>query len=242
MNGLTKEEELGLKDKQRVIDSSAMNDEYKENYLNSYFEDLNLSIQEPDWSQMIIHAMEFHDFYDCKSLLDMMEDGEFVCKYKHELETKFEEMLTWFIKVRLGITTRPILPYASHNRKVDLLGLYMVVKRDGGYRNVTDNNRWAVVAKDMGYEYHNDEFMRIIYAMHLDVLVYHYKFKTVQGRVIDKEVIKESEGSSDARHERRKSAGDLQDKEAMQHCALFAGNGWEGAMKMQKKCRKFNFK
>ncbi|KAF5818920.1 putative transcription factor & chromatin remodeling ARID family [Helianthus annuus] len=139
---------------------------------------------------MIIHAMEFHDFSDCKSLLDMMKDGEFVFKYNHELETKFEEMLTWFIEARLGITTRPIPPYASDNMKVDLLRLYMVVKRDRGYRNVTDNNLWAVVAKDMGFEYHDGEFMRIIYAMYLDVLIYYYKFKTVQGRVIDKEVIK----------------------------------------------------
>ncbi|KAM0042755.1 putative transcription factor interactor and regulator CCHC(Zn) family [Helianthus debilis subsp. tardiflorus] len=69
MNGLTKEEELGLKEKQGVIDASTMNDEYKEKYLNSYFEDLNLSSQEQDWSLMIIRAMEFHDFADCKSLL-----------------------------------------------------------------------------------------------------------------------------------------------------------------------------
>ncbi|KAJ0605134.1 putative transcription factor & chromatin remodeling ARID family [Helianthus annuus] len=215
VNGLTKEEELGLKEKQRLIDLSAVNDEHKENYLNSYFEDLNLTTQEPNWSQMIIHAMEFHDFSDCKSLLNMMEDGEFVFKYNHELETKFAEILTWFIEARLGITTRPIPPYASDNRKVDLLRLYMVVKRDGGYRNVTDNNLWAVVAKDMGFEYHDGEFMRIIYAMYLDVLIYYYKFKTVQGRVIDKEVIKEEEGSSDARHERRKSAGDVQAEEAI---------------------------
>ncbi|KAJ0591847.1 putative transcription factor & chromatin remodeling ARID family [Helianthus annuus] len=241
VNGLTKEEELGLKEKQRVIDASAVNDEYKENYLNSYFEDLDLSMQQPDWSQMIIHAMEFHDFTDCKSLLDTMEDGEFVFKYKHELETKFEEMLTWFIKVKLGITTRPIPPYASDNRKVDLLGLYVMVKRDGGYRNATDNNLWPVVAKDMGYEYHDGEFLRIIYAMYLDVLVYYYKFKMIQGRVMDKEVIKEGEGSSDTRHERRKSAGDVRDEKAMQHYALFAGNDWEGAMKLQKKMPEVRF-
>ncbi|KAJ0837324.1 putative transcription factor & chromatin remodeling ARID family [Helianthus annuus] len=180
-----------MKEKQRVIDQSVVNDEYKENYLNSYFEDLNLSSQEPDWSLMIIHAMEFHEFSHGKSLLDMMEDGEFVFKYKHELEIKFEEMLEWFINIKLGISTRPIPPYTNDNRKVDLLDLYMVVKQDGGYRNVTNNNLWAVVAKDMGYEYDDGEFMRIMYAMYLDVLVYYYKFKTVQGRVIDKEVVEQ---------------------------------------------------
>ncbi|KAM0009000.1 putative transcription factor & chromatin remodeling ARID family [Helianthus debilis subsp. tardiflorus] len=188
VNGLTKEEELSLKVKQRVVELSAVNEKHKENYLNSYFDDLNLSSQEPDWSQMIIHAMEFHDFSDCKSLLEMMEDGEFVFKYKLELEGKFEEMLTWFITVKLGISTRPIPPNAADNKKVDLLGLYMVVERDGGYRNVTDNNIWPVVEKDMGYEYHDGEFMRIIYVMYHDVMIYYYKFKMVQGRAPDKEV------------------------------------------------------
>ncbi|MFS7952933.1 putative transcription factor & chromatin remodeling ARID family [Helianthus anomalus] len=122
---------------------------------------------------MIIHAMEFQDFSDCKSLLEMMENGEFVFKYKHELEEKFEDMFTWFITVKLGISTRPIPPNAADNKKVDLLGLHMVVERDGGYRNVTDNNMWPMVAKVMGYEYHDGEFMRIIYAMNLDVLVYY---------------------------------------------------------------------
>ncbi|MFS7952946.1 hypothetical protein Hanom_Chr07g00612881 [Helianthus anomalus] len=43
VNGLTKEEELGLKEKQRVVELSAVKEKHKENYLNSYFEDLNLS-------------------------------------------------------------------------------------------------------------------------------------------------------------------------------------------------------
>ncbi|MFS7912210.1 putative transcription factor & chromatin remodeling ARID family [Helianthus anomalus] len=232
ITGLAKEEEIGMKEKQRVIDQSAVNDEYKKNYLNSYFEDLNLSSQELDWILMIIHAMEFHEFSHCKSLLDMMEDGEFVFKYKHELEIKFEEMLNWFINVKLGISTRPIPPYASDSRKVDLLGLYMVVKRDGGYINVTDNNLWVVLVKDMGYEYHDGEFMRIMYTMYLNVLVYYYKFKAVQKRVFDKEVVEQDDGPLDSRHERRKSDGDLQDEETIQHYALFAGNEREGAKKM----------
>ncbi|MFS7969413.1 hypothetical protein Hanom_Chr09g00808901 [Helianthus anomalus] len=116
----------------------------------------------------------------------------------------------------------------------------MVVKCDGVYKNVTDNNLWVVVAKDMGYEYHDGEFMRIMYPMYLDVLVYYYKFKAVQERVFDKEVVKQDEGPSDSRHERRKSDGDLQDKETIRHCALFAGNDWEGAKKLPKKRHRFD--
>ncbi|MFS7919393.1 putative transcription factor & chromatin remodeling ARID family [Helianthus anomalus] len=242
MNGLSKEEELGLKEKLRVMELNDVNEKYKENYLDSYFVDLNISSQYPDWSVMIIRAMEFHDFTDCKSLLDMMEDCKFVFKYKHELERKFEEMLTWFITVKLGITTRLIPPYETDNKSVDLLGLYMVVEHDGGYRNVTDNNMWRVIEKDMGYEYHDGEFMRIISAMYLDVLVYYYSFKSVQEKVNDKEMIKEGESSSAGFREIRRSADAIQDEGAMDHYALYAGNDWEGAWKMHKKRRRFDFK
>ncbi|MFS7945669.1 putative ARID DNA-binding domain superfamily [Helianthus anomalus] len=141
--GLTKEDELGMKEQQRVINHGSKDDEYKLDYLNSYFESLNLSSHEPDWNVMILQAMYFYDFQDFKELLDMLEDVEYVFKYKHELEIKFEEMLEWFIKIKLGISTRPIPPYSAHNRKIELHELY-VVKREGGHKNVTSNNLWAV--------------------------------------------------------------------------------------------------
>ncbi|KAJ0853686.1 putative transcription factor interactor and regulator CCHC(Zn) family [Helianthus annuus] len=241
ITGLTKEDELGMKEKQKVISHSSVNEEYKANYLNSYFENLHLSSLKPDWNVMILQAMEFHDFTNCKSLLDMLEVGEFVFKYKHELEVKFEEMLEWFIKIKLGISTRPIPPYSADNRKIDLLDLYMVVKRDGGYKNVTANNLWAVVAKDMGYDYNDGELMRIIFAMYLDVLVYYYKFKTIQENVKEKEMIRSDEGPSTNSRERSKSEGNAQEEETIQHYALFAGNDWHGMKKMQKR-RRFDFK
>ncbi|MFS7988640.1 putative transcription factor & chromatin remodeling ARID family [Helianthus anomalus] len=178
---------------------------------------------------MIIRAMEFHDFTNCKSLIEMMEDNKFLFKYKQELERKFEEMLTWFITIKLGITTRPIPSHAADNKMVDLLGMYMIVERDGGYRSVTDNNMWSVVAKDMGYEYHDGEFMRIIYAMYLDVLVYYYRFKSLQEKVIDKEMMKDGESSSAGCHERSSSADAVQNEAAMDHYTLYTGNNWEGS-------------
>ncbi|MFS7946679.1 putative transcription factor & chromatin remodeling ARID family [Helianthus anomalus] len=241
VSGLTKEEELGINEKQRMIELCSVNEEFKENYLNSYFETLNVSNDEPDWSLMIIRALAFHVFTDCKSLLDKIDDREFVFKYKHALDGKFEEMVTWFLNVKMGISSRPIPPFAPDNRRVDLLGLYVVVERDGGYRSVTNENLWPVIAKDLGYEYHDGEFMRIIYAMYLDVLVYYYRFKVVQEKVIDKEMIKGGECSSTGCHERKKSADAAQDEAAMYHYALYAGNDWEGAWKMHKKRRRFDF-
>ncbi|KAJ0810228.1 putative transcription factor & chromatin remodeling ARID family [Helianthus annuus] len=154
---------------------------------------------ESKFDVMILQAMKFHEFQDCKALLDMLEDVEYVFKYKHELEVKFEEMLEWFIKTKLGISTRPIPPYSVDNRKIDLLKLYVVVKQEGGHKNVTSNNLWAVVAKDMGYDYSGGELMRIMYAMYLDVLAYYYKFKSTQQKVHEKETVISSENVSGSR-------------------------------------------
>ncbi|MFS7914526.1 putative transcription factor & chromatin remodeling ARID family [Helianthus anomalus] len=182
----------------------------------------------------------------------MLEDTEYVCKYKYDLEIKFDEMLEWFIKTKLGISTRLIPAYSSDKRKVNLLELYVTMKREGGHKNVTPNNLWSVVAKDMGYNYIDDEFMRIIYAMYLDVLVYYYKFKTTQQNVCERETMRSKEYGSQSRNysdkrdpvaglrERTMSDGCIPEEEG-DHYTLFAGNDWHGMKKLQKR-RRFDFK
>ncbi|KAF5798965.1 putative transcription factor & chromatin remodeling ARID family [Helianthus annuus] len=201
---------------------------------------------------MILQAMEFHEFQDCKALLDMLEDVEYVCKYKYDLQVKFEEMLEWFIKTKLGISTRPIPAYSGDKRKINLLELYVVVKREGGHKNVTSNNLWALAAKDMGYDYNDGELMRIMYAMYLDVLVYYYKFKSTQQSVYERETVKSNEHVSRSRsfsdnqdsvggRRERNMSDDCIPEEEGDHYALFAGNDWHGMKKLQKR-RQFDFK
>ncbi|MFS7945397.1 putative transcription factor & chromatin remodeling ARID family [Helianthus anomalus] len=102
---------------------------------------------------MILQCMKFKEFQDCKALLDMLDDGEYVIKYKYEIERKFEEMIDWFLRVKMGINSRTNPVYMGNNQKVNLLELYMVIKREGGHRPVTSNNLWAMVSKDMGHDY-----------------------------------------------------------------------------------------
>ncbi|MFS8018077.1 putative transcription factor & chromatin remodeling ARID family [Helianthus anomalus] len=97
-------------------------------------------------------------------------------------------MVDRLLTKKLGVMTRPIPAYASNNRKVSLLDLYLVVEREGGHQRVTENNLWAMVAKEMGFEYSDGEFMRLMYTMYLDVLIHYHKFKTIQTNVHDKEV------------------------------------------------------
>ncbi|MFS7935601.1 putative transcription factor & chromatin remodeling ARID family [Helianthus anomalus] len=138
---------------------------FKTKFLNEYFEELDISSDEPDWNVMILQTMKFKECLDCKALLDMMDDAEYVGKYKFILQDKFEEMVNWFITKKVGVTTRPIPAYASNNRKVCLLDLYLIIEREGGHRQVTTNNLWPMITKEIGFEYGDSELMRLMYAM-----------------------------------------------------------------------------
>ncbi|KAJ0441141.1 putative transcription factor interactor and regulator CCHC(Zn) family [Helianthus annuus] len=180
-SGMTREEEMGELEKQSVINKGQEHEKFKTDFLNDYFEKLNISASsEPDWNILILQAMKFNNFNDCKALLDMLDDVEYFLKYKHYLEITFEKMIEWFLKVKLEIQSRPLPAVISNNRRVCLLDLYMAVNREGGHRHVTESGTWAMIAKDTGFEFEDGEYMRMIYAMYLDVLVYYYKFKITQ--------------------------------------------------------------
>ncbi|KAF5773714.1 putative transcription factor & chromatin remodeling ARID family [Helianthus annuus] len=183
--GLTKEEEIGELEKQYVVSKNSDHEKFKTEFLNEYFENLNITTNEPDWNILILQAMSFKNFQDCKALLNMLEDEDYVIKYKYYLETAFDNMIEWFINEKLEIRSRPLPAYATSNRKVILLDLYMAVKREGGHRRITENGMWAMIAKDTGFEFEDGEYMRLIYAMYLDVLVYYYKFKVTQEKAIE---------------------------------------------------------
>ncbi|MFS7928795.1 hypothetical protein Hanom_Chr04g00324911 [Helianthus anomalus] len=129
---MTREDEIGKLEKQFMISRDSEHEKFKTEFLNEYFESLNISTNKPDWNILILQAMSFKEFQDCKALLDMLDDEDYVIKYKYHLETTFSNMVDWFLKEKLGINSRPLPAYASNNRKVSLLDLYMVVKREKG--------------------------------------------------------------------------------------------------------------
>ncbi|KAJ0946599.1 putative transcription factor & chromatin remodeling ARID family [Helianthus annuus] len=196
--------------------------------------------------------MSFKEFQDCKALLDMLDDEEYVMKYKYYLENKFNDMVDWFLKEKLEITTRPLLAYASDNRKICLLDLYMAVKKESGHRRITENNMWAMIAKDLGFDYDDGEYLRLIYAMYLDVLIYHYKNKSTQEKVHEKEEVKtvvdprrsRSEEDRMLGNEAYQSEGNSKNEDTAgketEHYAFFAGNDWQGIKRLHTR-RRFNF-
>ncbi|KAJ0696353.1 hypothetical protein HanLR1_Chr10g0356181 [Helianthus annuus] len=110
-----------------------------------------------------------------------------------------------------------------------------------------------MVAKDMGFDYHEGEFMRLMYAMYLDVLVYYYKLKSTQQKVHKKEVVKNvvdprrsrSEGDNKQENVADQMEGNARSDDAAgneaEHYAFYAGNDWQGMKRLQTR-RKFDFK
>ncbi|MFS7922825.1 putative transcription factor & chromatin remodeling ARID family [Helianthus anomalus] len=140
-----------------------IDDEFKSDYLNSYFESLNVSEKEgEDWDLMILNSLEFHNFDDCKALMNILDDREYVFKYKVILQKKFEDLVRWFLYDYMGITSRPIPPFTTNQKKIDLLSLYILVANDGGYREVTTENTWPIIAKDLGLGYEEGDHIRIV--------------------------------------------------------------------------------
>ncbi|MFS7918188.1 hypothetical protein Hanom_Chr03g00197911 [Helianthus anomalus] len=66
--GLTKEEEIGERERQTVINKNHIHEDYKARYLNNYFENLNMSLMELNHNVMGFRSMQFHVFSDCMSL------------------------------------------------------------------------------------------------------------------------------------------------------------------------------
>ncbi|KAJ0950573.1 putative transcription factor interactor and regulator CCHC(Zn) family [Helianthus annuus] len=103
---------------------------------------------------------------------------------------------------------------------------------DGGYREVTTENIWPIIAKDLGFEYKDGDYMRITYAMYLDVLEYYYKFKSVQEAVHVKQMVNEGAEFSGDAYRKTCSEGTNQNEQAdnvhagvdATQFALFAGN------------------
>ncbi|MFS7938742.1 putative transcription factor & chromatin remodeling ARID family [Helianthus anomalus] len=160
----------------------------------------------------------------------MLDDEGYVGNYKFFIEKKFEEMVDWFLKEKLEINTRPLPAFAENNRKVRLLDLYMSVKREGGHQRVTNNNMWAVIARAMGFDYKEGDFMRLMYAMYW---MYWLDQETQVSKERRSKSLDDGEGSS-----RRPGA---EQGVAEEHYSFFAGNDWYGLKKLQRR-KRFDFK
>ncbi|KAJ0622063.1 putative transcription factor & chromatin remodeling ARID family [Helianthus annuus] len=84
-------------------------------------------------------------------------------------------MVIWLLHTYSIIPDRRPIPLkVDDGRFIDLLDLYLVVKHEGGRENVTEQNNWALIAKDLGFNWDEGHVMRVIYVEYIDVLEYNY--------------------------------------------------------------------
>ncbi|KAM0019568.1 hypothetical protein Hdeb2414_s0025g00657291 [Helianthus debilis subsp. tardiflorus] len=94
--------------------------------------------------------------------------------------------------------------------------------------------------------------MRLIYAMYLDVLIYYYKYKSTQEKVLEKEDVKmvvdprqsRSEGDKASGTDANQTEGNSRSAEGAEkdaeHYAFFASNDWQGIKRLNTR-RRFDF-
>ncbi|KAJ0735105.1 hypothetical protein HanPI659440_Chr11g0428241 [Helianthus annuus] len=109
-----------------------------------------------------------------------------------------------------------------------------------------------MIARDIGFVYDEGEYMRLIYAMYLDVLIYYYKYKSTQEKVLEKDEVKmevdprqsRSEGDRMIGIDAEQSEGNSRNVDTAandaKHYAFFAGNDWQGIKRLHTR-RRFNF-
>ncbi|MFS7903646.1 putative transcription factor & chromatin remodeling ARID family [Helianthus anomalus] len=84
-------------------------------------------------------------------------------------------MVIWLLHTHSIIPDRRPIPLkVDEGHFIDLLYLYLVVKCEGGQENVTEQNTWALIAKDLSFNWDEGHVIRVIYVEYIDVLEYNY--------------------------------------------------------------------
>ncbi|XP_020581036.1 AT-rich interactive domain-containing protein 1 isoform X2 [Phalaenopsis equestris] len=85
--------------------------------------------------------------------------------------SRFEQILSVFLKeLHCKSDIRPFPAMLGDGRPIDLHKLYLLVSKRGGYKSVTANKAWAVVAEELGLESAIGCPLKLIYAKYLNLL------------------------------------------------------------------------
>ncbi|KAL5863462.1 hypothetical protein ACOSQ3_000976 [Xanthoceras sorbifolium] len=83
----------------------------------------------------------------------------------------FEKFLQLFLKeICVRESFWPLPPMLGNGRPVDLFKLFLVVREKGGYKKVSKNGWWDLVAKESGLESCLSSSVKLVYFKYLDVL------------------------------------------------------------------------
>ncbi|KAL0426024.1 UNVERIFIED_CONTAM: AT-rich interactive domain-containing protein 2 [Sesamum radiatum] len=102
---------------------------------------------------------------------EVCSDSENENNSDKKLKSLFDEFLVVFLKEVSGISCfRPLPPLIGEGEEVDLFKLHVVVRERGGYRGVSENGLWSLVAKDCGFDLRTGAALKLVYVKYLDTL------------------------------------------------------------------------
>lgn len=102
---------------------------------------------------------------------EVCSDSENENNSDRKLKSLFDEFLVVFLKEVPGISCfRPLPPRIGEGVEVDLFKLHVVVRKRGGYRSVSENGLWSLVAKDCGFDLRTGPALKLVYVKYLDTL------------------------------------------------------------------------
>lgn len=88
-----------------------------------------------------------------------------------ELRCSFDQFLGPFLKqIRGHNSYRPLPPMLGNGQCVDLFKLFLLVKEKGGYRTVSENVLWNLVAQESGLDSGVGSALKLVYIKYLDLL------------------------------------------------------------------------
>lgn len=88
-----------------------------------------------------------------------------------ELRCSFDQFLGPFLKqIRGHNSYRPLPPMLGNGQCVDLFKLFLLVKEKGGYRTVSENVLWNLVAEESGLDSGVGSALKLVYIKYLDLL------------------------------------------------------------------------
>ncbi|KAF5786916.1 putative transcription factor & chromatin remodeling ARID family [Helianthus annuus] len=176
---------------------------------------------------MILQKMKFKEFLDCKALLDMMDDGEYVRKYKFILQTKFDEMYL-------------IIEREGGHRYVTKNNIWPMIAKEMGFEYSDGELMRRIYAMYLDVLVYYHKFKTVQLQVHDKELT---EEKTELGRNADPRSNR-SEGDAaekDAGQDIRVEVNQVVTEDpSLEHYALFTNNGWHENKRRHTR-RRFDF-
>ncbi|KAF5789192.1 putative transcription factor & chromatin remodeling ARID family [Helianthus annuus] len=129
----------------------------------------------------------------CLETIDLITLHEELVNHPKFYDATFEDIITLFIPCFLGIVKERVMPPTLlDGRDVSLILLYRVVKGDGGFKKVMENDTWDEIAFKCGYDPDDAQVVKIAYIYYLELVEWYFDYMIRKKEKIASDAAKEA--------------------------------------------------